>query len=122
MRLARCVQPSAIPMTLPPLEPAPVYSALSEDPDLAELVDLFVRDVPDRVAALEAALDTRNWDAVRVLAHQLKGAAGSYGFPELTRRARTLESAVREGAGELALREAMESLWAISLRLRGGAP
>ena len=64
--------------------PALVCSRLAADPDLGELVDLFVQGMPDRIKALDAQAKSRDWNQLAETAHQIKGAAGSYGFDEIT--------------------------------------
>ena len=68
--------------TNPPGEPAagPCYSTLSGDPDLAELVALFVSELPQRLADIRQAAQEQNWQEARRLSHQLRGAGGSYGY------------------------------------------
>ncbi|MBC8027112.1 MAG: Hpt domain-containing protein [Steroidobacteraceae bacterium] len=53
-----------------------------------------------------------------MLAHRLKGAAGSYGFPEITRQAALLESAVRGGVTTDAVACELASLEAICAAAR----
>ena len=50
---------------------------LASDPEMAELVALFVDELPTRVAAIQQAAADGDWLQVRLLAHQLKGAGGS---------------------------------------------
>lgn len=69
----------------------PVVSELAGDPDMAELVELFVAEMPARLSALENAWATGKADAVSRLAHQLRGAAAGYGFPVIGRSAERLE-------------------------------
>ena len=78
-------------------EPAAVQSS-SDDPELAELVRLFVADLGRDVDRMTKALEANDLKKLAFLAHQLKGSAGSYGFPELTRQAARLESCAK---GEL---------------------
>jgi HPt (histidine-containing phosphotransfer) domain-containing protein len=73
-------------------------SEFVDDPDMVELVELFIAGIPAQIARLEAASATGDPDAVRRLAHQLKGAAGGYGFPTITEAAGRLEAATTEGA------------------------
>jgi HPt (histidine-containing phosphotransfer) domain-containing protein len=108
-------------MSLSASEAAPIYSALGADPDLADLVDLFVEEIPGRVRAMEEALRELDWDLLRTLTHQMSGAGGSYGFPGLTPCARNLENAA--GAqNELAASAALEAFATVCRRLRAGAP
>jgi HPt (histidine-containing phosphotransfer) domain-containing protein len=108
-------------MTLSTSAAAPVYSALGNDPDLADLVDLFVEEIPRRVRSMEDALGDFDWELLRTLTHQMSGAAGSYGFHGLTAHARELENAAGT-RDELAAVAALEAFAAVCCRLRAGAP
>lgn len=83
-------------MTAPETTQEPIVSQL-DDEDLVDLVELFVSELPDRIAALEEALVTDDPDAVARLAHQLKGAAGSYGFPTISDAAKIVEAEAKDG-------------------------
>jgi CheY-like chemotaxis protein len=48
---------------------------LGDDDLAAEIADMFLADFPARLAQIEAAVATRDRDALRVAAHALKGAA-----------------------------------------------
>jgi len=99
----------------------PLYSALSRDPGLAEIVEMFVEEMPDRIAALQGQLDACQWEQLARTAHQLKGAAGSYGYASISRSAAQLEAAVRNGEPEAQIRDAVDAVIAICKRARGGA-
>lgn len=96
------------------------YSSLAADPDLAELVDLFVAELPERLAALHSALETSRIADVARFAHQLKGAGGSYGFPQLTPVAARLEMLAKQSAPETLLCDALNDLVAVAGRVRSG--
>lgn len=70
---------------------APIRSRFAGDPDMRELVEFFVGQMPERVDALRASFESGSLEELRSLAHQLKGAGGSYGFPQITDSARRLE-------------------------------
>jgi HPt (histidine-containing phosphotransfer) domain-containing protein len=72
------------------------YSELAQDPGLAEIIDLFVAELPERVHAMRQATLAGDLPLVGRLAHQLKGAGGSHGFPHLSTLAREVERAARE--------------------------
>jgi len=84
---ASVVDTSAAPHSTPDL----LRSDLADDPDLADVVRSFALALPDRAAALAAAVRASDDTETARLAHQLKGAAGSYGFPVVSTLARTLE-------------------------------
>lgn len=77
---------------------APLLSRFADDPEMREIVALFVAEVPDRLRELQTAWDAADLGRMRTLAHQIKGAAGGYGFPEISTAAAALEAAVSAGA------------------------
>jgi CheY-like chemotaxis protein/HPt (histidine-containing phosphotransfer) domain-containing protein len=102
--------------------PTFVYSHLASDPDLGELVDLFVQEMPDRIIALDAQAKSRNWNQLAETAHQIKGAAGSYGFGEITPYAARLEAAAQEARQEEQILSALDELIGLCRRVRSGKP
>ncbi len=79
---------------------APLHSTLLDE-DMAELVEAFIVEMPERIAAFESALAERDWPTVRRLAHRLKGSAGGHGFELLGAVAGTVEFAVAQGGDDL---------------------
>ena len=59
--------------------------------------------MPDRIASLVNQAAERDWAQLARTAHQLKGAAGSYGFNEITPSAAKLEAMARNGEQEEAI-------------------
>jgi HPt (histidine-containing phosphotransfer) domain-containing protein len=96
------------------------YSALSADPDFADIVAMFVDEMPARVRDFQAQFACANWEELARLAHQLKGAAGSYGFDPITPLAARLEKAIRNGEPLAAIRAALEDLVDACGRVRAG--
>lgn len=84
-------------MTDPQASGDALVSELADEPDLIELVQAFVGDLPDRLTAIERTLAEETFDDLARLARQLKGAAGGYGFPLITNAAGRLESCVKAG-------------------------
>jgi HPt (histidine-containing phosphotransfer) domain-containing protein len=73
----------------------PIRSDLAGDPDYHELLQLFAEEIPrKRQAVRELRREGRLAD-LAVFAHQLKGAAGGYGFGGLSEAAAVLEVACR---------------------------
>ncbi len=100
----------------------PMYSTLGGDPDLGDLVTLFVEEMADRVANILDLLDRREWEELRRTAHQIKGAAGSYGFGAISPCAGKLEYAIRDQEPEENIRQAVEDLATMCNRARAGTP
>ena len=99
-----------------------VYSRLAEDPDLRDIVDMFVEEMPGRIATFLEQLKAGDWEALRHTAHQLKGAAGSYGFDIITPSAGKVEAAIRNSEPEARIREAVDELIDLCNRTRCGVP
>lgn len=75
----------------------PLFSTLADDEDMMELVAFFVDELKHRVQSLESAFANGNADELKTLSHQLKGAAGGYGFPAITAVAAELEDELKKG-------------------------
>jgi HPt (histidine-containing phosphotransfer) domain-containing protein len=99
-----------------------VYSRLASDPDLREIVDLFVDEMPGRVATMLEQLNTADWDGLRRSSHQLRGAAGSYGFDAISPSAGKVEAAIRDNEPEQRIRETLDELVELCNRTRCGLP
>ena len=84
-----------------------LFSTLAEDPDLAEIVEMFVDEMPERIENILNCFESEDWEGLRRASHQLKGAAGSYGFATITPCAGILEAAVKQTKPEDEIREAV---------------
>ena len=113
-------QPAAAAAPATPADAAMV-SKYSQDPDMVELVAEFVGRLDERLAEMRLAADAGQWDELRRLAHQMKGAGGSYGYPELTRLAGELEANARAVDTESA-RLGLMRLAELCRRIRAGLP
>ena len=98
----------------------PIYSTFGDDADMAELVEMFVEEMPARITSLEEAFAGRDRETLHRLAHQMKGAGGSYGFAQLTPYAKAVESAARDGETEDRLQVALDDLIAACKLVRAG--
>lgn len=77
---------------------SPLASEFRDDPDMAELLELFVTELPERIDVLRAAVASDDLESVARLAHQLKGAAPGYGYPSIGESAAAVESMLRGSA------------------------
>ncbi len=85
--------PAPAPPSMPPanLQDEFIDSEFADDPDMVDIVNLFVAGLPERASSLRAAMADGRHDDLKRLAHQLKGAAGGYGFAPITIAAGELE-------------------------------
>ena len=97
----------------------PIYSTLANDPDLGELVDMFVeQEMPVRITAIRSAFERGDRAAVRRAAHQVTGAGGSYGFAQLTASAAVLEHSLSSEQTEETILRALGELLDLCSRVR----
>jgi len=99
-----------------------VYSTFGEDPDLVELVEMFVDGLPARIAELKDLAASNDLESLRRAAHQLRGAGGSYGFSRVSCAAGRLEDACAENQSESEIAAALEAMIELCDRVRAGAP
>ncbi len=93
-------------------------SAYANDPDMIELVQAFVSELPDKIHAIQDASDRGDIDTLRVLVHQLKGAAGGYGFPSISEASAVLESSVKAQQELAAIKGEVDALVELCQRVR----
>jgi signal transduction histidine kinase/CheY-like chemotaxis protein/HPt (histidine-containing phosphotransfer) domain-containing protein len=96
-------KPAAAPAAITPAESGShvsgiIVSELADDEEMTELVQRFTAGLPAQATRLEEAHGASERETIRRLAHQLKGAAGGYGYPTITQAASRLEQEAREGA------------------------
>ena len=82
--------------------PAVLRSELADDPNFTPLVEEFLAGLNDRLNEIDSAWKTEAWEKMRSAVHQLKGAGGGYGYPQLTDAAKSLEDAAKAADTEAA--------------------
>lgn len=84
-------------MTQPHRGPVPGVITVSVDPDLEEIVPIFMRNRRRDVSTLRIAVDENDFKTVRLLGHRMKGDGGGYGFDAISEIGEALEqAAIRE--------------------------
>ncbi len=78
----------------------PLMSEYADDPEMSDLVELFVEELPDRIQALQESFEKSQFDQLRHLAHQIKGAGGGYGYPILSTVAGELEHQLNDSGDD----------------------
>ena len=82
----------ATPAATTPIDRGSLMERLGGDEQLlADVVRLFLDDCPVRLAAIKAAVDSRDAERIRTSAHALKGAAGNLSAQGLVEAASILE-------------------------------
>ena len=60
----------------------PIIATCSKD--LVPLIPRYLARRREEIASLRAGLDARDFEALRIIGHSLKGSGGGYGFPALS--------------------------------------
>jgi CheY-like chemotaxis protein len=75
----------------------PAQHNLQDDPEYQALKAAFLQELPERLAGIRAAATAQDWTGLGSQLHQLKGIAGSYGFPDISRLTGQMEQRLRDG-------------------------
>lgn len=73
----------------------PLRSTLANDPDMRELIQLYIQDLPTRLDGIRIAMSTGNLNEVRRLSHQLRGASAGFGFAPIGLVAAEVEETIK---------------------------
>ncbi|MFA9476969.1 ATP-binding protein [Phycisphaerales bacterium AB-hyl4] len=99
----------------------PLLSSFTSDPDMGELLEQFVGELPDRIYHIQKAQHEHNLSQLITLAHQLKGAAGGYGFGPIGDVAREIEQQARQGDELEQITETIQMLKQLCERAMAGS-
>lgn len=89
----------------------PIRSEFRSDADMRELIRVFVDEMPERIASLEAAWEAQCVEDVRGIARQLRGDAGGHGFAIVGDAAAELEFMLQRASEDLgAVRSQFDAL------------
>lgn len=73
----------------------PIFSEFAGDPDMKELIELFMQELPTRVEAIRQAQASGDSATLTRLTHQLRGASAGYGYATLGTAAGQVEDRLR---------------------------
>ncbi|MFT4554791.1 MAG: PAS domain S-box-containing protein [Planctomycetaceae bacterium] len=110
---ANAPSPSVSETSAPEKSPTsiePLISDFADDPDMVEIIEMFVDGLSDRIESIKTAFEDRNFTTVSGIAHQLKGAAGGYGYPSLSELAFAVEHLAKQNADDAQIEDALDLL------------
>lgn len=99
-----------------------LVSELTDDQQMAPLVDRFLKNLGPKVKNMSDGLLNNRLDEVAKLAHQLKGAGGGYGFPTISDAARQVETQAKADADLEQVQRSVEELTELCRRAIAGGP
>ena len=79
-----------------------IVSQYADDPAMTEALEEFLGGLPEHIEFMRVSLAARCHEKLRRRGHQLKGAGGSYGYPQLSEAAKELETAADNADDEAA--------------------
>jgi PAS domain S-box-containing protein len=69
----------------------PLVSEYANDPEILEILEIFIESLNGRIESIDTLFIDEDWLELADVAHQMKGAAGGYGFPTITEVAAEVE-------------------------------
>lgn len=82
------------------IPPCLISELLADDPTMRDLVTDFLNALSSQADDLREAHARSDWGELCRLAHQIKGAGGSYGYPSISALAAGMEAAFKERSAE----------------------
>jgi two-component system, sensor histidine kinase and response regulator len=90
------------PSNAPPINPDRIFEITNGDKELEEeLLSLFLEQAPAIINRLEIAVNKKDWEAVSMEAHTLKGASGNIGANKLSLLSQNLEAGIKDPKQQL---------------------
>ncbi|MGD8593996.1 MAG: Hpt domain-containing protein, partial [Gammaproteobacteria bacterium] len=102
----------------PDIDPI-ISTILTDEPEYADLVEVFVERLPPTVLKAKQLFNEKNWPQFRKEIHDLKGMGGSYGFPMVTELAGEIGIQLRND-NAMAVQGLLQELEVISVRITEG--
>lgn len=99
---------------------SPLFSTFIEEPAIAEILPMFLKNLPSYLRRIEDAIAVGDLDVAARTCHDLKGVAGGYGYPSISALASMLEVSMRgeDCGGEV--KEHLETLRELCQRAAKG--
>ena len=83
---------------------------LGDDPEMLELIEMFISDLQADVVVLKAACERSDFEKIATVSHQIKGCAGGYGFPAISEQAAVVEQLARDDVDPMGLEKELDRL------------
>ncbi len=91
-------------------ESQPLGSGILGDGTMSELLDAFIKELSHRAGKITDALQSGDFEALKHFSHQLKGAAGVYGFSQIAQAANRVYQCVEDDSDAGQLQSAVDEL------------
>ena len=98
-----------------------LISEIAEDPDMVPLINTFLDNLKHKMTLMSECLSANRLGDLAKLAHQLKGAGGSYGFPSISDAAKRVEQQAKSQADLEQIQLAVTQLTSLCQQAIAGA-
>jgi len=71
------------------------------DADLEDIVPGFLKNRRQDILSIETCLNEKDYEAIQILGHSMKGAGTSYGFPFISEIGKAIEDAAKTGSDRI---------------------
>ncbi len=99
------------------VDTSPVRSSMADDEDFQELLEMYVGSLSEKRKLLSSAFEQKDFEALRKIAHQMKGSGGGYGFAGVSERAAYLEESCKHSLGPDVIADRLETFLAYIARV-----
>ena len=83
-------------MKQPDIHPSSERLVVQIDPEIEDIVPMFLQNRRDDVESLLKALEQGDFETIWILGHTMKGSGGGYGFDGITEIGQCLEHAAKD--------------------------
>lgn len=94
----------------PQPQPNAIWSELADNHEFAPVIDSFLQSLTAKIDKLDEYMSEARFAELTILAQQLKGSGGGYGFQEITNAAVKVEDLAQNHGDEDSLYEAVQQL------------
>jgi PAS domain S-box-containing protein len=103
-------------------ENSAIISKLVNDPELCEVMEIFIAELPLQLQKIAQAIDEKQLDQLCRLVHTLKGSCSSAGYPVLMEKARGVEQLVKDDVSFEEIHAKMQELNQLCQKAMAAAP
>jgi len=96
-----------------------IIRSTAEDPGVRSVLDRFVARLPERITQLADLMAKQDCDEIARFMHQMKGAAGGYGFSPISEAAGRAEELIKSTQSVESVKTEIESLIGLIRRVDG---
>jgi signal transduction histidine kinase/DNA-binding response OmpR family regulator len=120
-------QPAQVAPAVAAAEPggspsASYRSELADEPEMKELIESYIQRLPIEVAKMRQHLADGQIEALRQVAHQLKGSGGGYGFSRISELAGAVDQSIKMQASVDRVRAQVDELIEYIRHVQGYEP